>query len=518
MGERMQEAIKRYEDIQQKNLLGGGIKDIERQHERGKLTARERIDLLIDPGTFSELGSSVGTTGMRMDGRIPVAPCDGAVVGTAKVHGRPTMIYASDFTVLGGSTAAQHLMKYAQTLIMAAKWGIPQVNLLDSSGGRLGYSDVTSAGIDWHFRLQSLYSGVIPQITVLMGPCIAGGAYLPTLCDFLLMSRISANMWLGGPRQTEAATSEKFDRNVGGADYHMQFSGSVDTVGSDDAETIAQCRELMRYLPQNFREKVPDWERKDDPIREAKVLEDLVPDDFDQTYDMHEVIKALVDKGEFFEIKDEYAKNLITCFCRFDGEVVGLVANNPKYPGSILEVNACDKYYRFLQALDAYNIPLVNLVDTPPLVPGESEEASGLLRHIGKITDVYATATVPKISVVLREAYADAGSMIMGCPKSMGADLVYAWPIARFAVEASETDYRRVYGKGIEEDAYEAYLNRSREKVDAFDTGLTWTAQVVDEIIRPKDTRRKIIEALEVTRNKREKLPRRAKMHTSAPT
>jgi len=518
MGKRMEEAIKRYMDIQQKNLLGGGIEQIDRQHGRGKLTARERIDRLIDPGTFSELGSCVGTTGMRMDGRIPVAPCDGAVVGTAKVHGRPTMIYASDFTVLGGSTAAQHLVKYGQTLIMAAKWGIPMVNLLDSSGGRLGYSDVPTAGIDWHFRLQSLYSGVIPQITVLMGPCIAGGAYLPTLCDFLLMSRVSANMWLGGPRQTEAATSEKFDRSVGGADYHMQFSGSADTVGNDDEETIAQCRELIRYLPQNFREKVPDWTRNDDRGREVKALEDLVPDDFSQTYDMHAVIKALVDDGEYFEIKDEYAKNLITCFCRFDGEVVGLVANNPKFPGSILEVNSCDKYYRFLQALDAYNIPLVNLVDTPPLVPGESEEVRGLLRHIGKIVDVYATATVPKISVVLREAYADAGSMIMGVLKSMGADLVYAWPIARFAVEASEMDYRQVYGKGIEEDAYEAYLNRSREKVEAFEVGLTWTAQVVDEIILPKDTRKKIIEALEVTRHKREKLPRRAKMHTSPPT
>jgi len=518
MGKRMEEAIRRYEDIQQKNLLGGGIKDIERQHERGKLTARERIDQLIDPGTFSELGSCVGTTGVRIDGRIPVAPCDGAVVGTAKVHGRPIIIYASDFTVLGGSTATQHLMKYAQTLIMAANWGLPMVNLLDSSGGRLGYSDVITAGIEWHFRLQSHYSGLIPQITVLMGPCIAGGAYLPTLCDFLLMSRISANMWLGGPRQTQAATSEKFDRNVGGADYHMQLSGSADTVGKDDEETIAQCRELIRYLPQNFREKVPDWPRTDDPRREVKELEELVPDDFDQTYDMHDVIRVLVDGGEFYEIKDEYAKNLITCFCRFDGEVVGLVANNPKFPGSILEVNSCDKYYRFLQALDAYNIPLVNLVDTPPVVPGESEEAKGLLRHIGKVVDVYATATVPKISVVLREAYADAGSLIMGGLKSVGTDLTYAWPISRFAVEASSLDYRQIYGKGIEEDAYEAYLNRSREKVDAFDVGLSWTAQVVDEIILPRDTRKKIIEALEVTRNKRQALPRRAKMHTSPPT
>jgi len=518
MGKRMEEAIKRYKEIQEKNLLGGGIEHIERQHRRGKLTARERIEKLIDPGAFNELGSCVGTTGMRMDGRVPVAPCDGAVVGTAKVHGRLIMIYASDFTVLGGSTAAQHLMKYAQALIMAARWGIPMINLLDSSGGRLGYADVVSAGIDWHFRLESLYSGVVPQITVLMGPCIAGGAYLPTLCDFLLMSRVSANMWLGGPRQTQAATSEVFDREVGGADYHMQFSGSADMVGDDDEESIAQCRELIRYLPQNFRAKPPAWERNDDPNREVKVLEDIVPDDFDETYDMHDVIKALADDGEYLEIKDEYAKNLITCFCRFDGESVGLAANNPAYPGSILDVNSCDKYYRFLQVLDAYNIPLVNLVDTPPVVPGEAEEEKGLLRHIGKIVDVYATATVPKISVVLREAYADSGSMIMGALKSMGADLTYAWPIARFAVEASELDYGQVYGKGIEEDAYEAYLNRSREKVDVFDVGHTWTAQVIDEIILPRDTRKKIIEALAVTRDKREKLPRRAKIHTSPPT
>lgn len=518
MGQRMEEAIKRYRDIQQQNLLGGGVAEVERQHARNKLTARERIDRLIDPGTFRELGSFVNTTGVRMDGRRSVAPCDGAVVGTARVHGRTTMIYASDFTVLGGSTAIQHLMKYGETLIMAANWGIPQVNLLDSSGGRLGYMDVTMAGIDWQFRLQSLYSGVIPQITVLMGPCIAGGAYLPTLCDFLLMSRVSANMWLGGPRQTQAATSEKFDRNVGGADYHMQLSGSADTVGEDDAETIAQCRELLRYLPQNHREKVPDWERTDDPAREVKALEAIVPDDFDETYDMHDVIRALVDNGAYFEIKDEYAKNLITCFCRFNGEVVGVVANNPRVAGSILEVNSCDKYYRFLQVLDAYNIPLVNLVDTPPVVPGESEEARGLLRHIGKIVDVYATTTVPKISVVLREAYADAGGMVMGLPKGMGSDLVYAWPIARFAVEASTLDYRQVYGKGIEEDAYESYLNRSREKVDAFETGRSWTAQMIDEIILPGDTRKKIIEALEITRNKREKLPRRAKIHTSPPT
>jgi propionyl-CoA carboxylase beta chain len=518
MGKRMDEAIKRYEEIQQKNRLGGGLKHIERQHGRGKLTARERIEILIDPGSFNELGSFVGTTGKRIDGRVPQAPCDGAVVGTARVNGRLIMIHASDFTVLGGSIGAQHLIKFARPLEMAAQWGIPMVNLLDSSGGRLGYEDVAMAGIDWYFRRQSMYSGVIPQITVLMGPCIAGGAYLPTLCDFLFMSRVSANMWLGGPRQTMAATSEKLDRSIGGADYHMQLTGSCDVVGEDDEETIRKCRQLLCYLPQNFREKPPQWEKLDDPHRKVVDLADLIPDEFEKTYDMHDVISLLVDNGEYFEIKDEYAKNLITCFGRFNGDVVGLVANNPEYQGSILEIDSCDKYYRFLQVLDAYNIPLVNLVDTPPVVPGELEEARGLMRHMGKIVNAYATSTIPKISIVLREAYADAGSMVLGGLKSMGADLTYAWPIARFAVEASRLDYREVYGNSIEEDAYESYLNRSREKVDVFDAAHSWTAQVVDEIILPADTREKIIEALELTRNKHEKLPRRAKNHGTSPT
>lgn len=517
MAEKMDAAVKKYYEIQAKNLEGGGSKEMERQHSRGKLSARERIEALIDPGTFRELGSCVGATSVRIDGRVPEAPCDGAVVGTARVNGRLIMVHACDFTVLGGSIGSQHIMKFSRPIEMAAMWGIPYVILLDSSGGRLGYRDVPQAGIDWDFRLQSVYSGVIPQITVLLGPCIAGGAYVPALCDFLIIGRNSGNMWLGGPRQTQAATSEIIDRNVGGADYHMKFSGSCDLVGDTDKDSIEHCRHLLSYLPQNCNEAPPLWERNDDPEREAPILAEIVPDDYAKAYDMHKVIEQLVDSGDYLEIKDEYAKNLITCFCRFDGRVVGLAANNPMYPGSILEPDACDKYYRFLQALDAYNIPLVNLIDTPPVVPDESHEAKGLIRHMGKITDVYATATIPKISVVLREAYADAGSMIMGGLKSMGADLTYAWPIAQFAVEASQVDYRKVYGKGIEENAYDSYLGASREKVDVFETARTWTAQIIDEIILPKDTRRKIIEALEITQNKREQLPERAKNHTTPP-
>lgn len=518
MGERMNNAIQRLQEIHENNLIGGGIKHVERQHSRNKLMARERIDCLLDPGTFKEIGSCVNTTGHRMDGRKADAPCDGGIIGTGLVDGRKVAVYASDFTVIGGSLGVQHIQKCAELIIMAANWGIPMVWLLDSSGGRLGYQDVMMSHIDWYFCLISRYSGLIPQINVLMGPCIAGQAYAPTLCEFLLMSRETANLWLAGPRQAKAATSEQFDKEVGNADYHMVHSGTCDVVGANDRETIEKTRALLSYLPSNYREKPPVKETSDDPNREVSDLIKIVPDNFDEKYNMHEVIKLLVDDGEYYEIKDEYAKNIITCFCRMGGQVVGLVANNPIEPGSILEINSCDKYYRFLQVLNAYNIPLVNLVDTPPFVPGEDQESIGLLRHFGKILDVYSNATIPKISIILREAYSDAGSLIMGGTKAMGVDLCYAWPITRFAVEASEIDYRGVYGKGIEDDAYEGYLNRSREKVDVFDLGSTYTSQVIDEIINPKDTRKKIIEALTITNDKHEQLPKRAKMHGTPPT
>lgn len=518
MGKQMAEAILKLETIQKKNLLGGGEEHIERQHRRGKLTARERIACLIDPGSFQELGSCVNTTGKRIDGRETDAPCDGSVIGTARIDGRMIAIYASDFTVLGGSLGCQHGVKFIKLLEMAAKWGIPMVWLLDSSGGRLGYKDVPMAGIDWWFALQSRYSGWIPQINVLMGPCIAGQAYCPTLCDFLLMSRGTAHLWLGGPRMTQAATSEKIGDDIGGADYHMALSGTCDVVGDNDEETIQKARELIGFLPSNSSEKPPAKQFTGDIDREITELDHIIPDTYQKTYDMKEVIKRIVDDGIYYEIKEEYAKQLITVFCRFNGEAVGLVANNTMEKGSIYDINACDKYYRFLQVLDAYNIPLVNLVDTPPLVPGEDQESLGLLRHMGKILDVYATATIPKIAVVLREAYGDAGSLIMGIPKGMGSDICYAWPISRFSVEASGLDYRSIYGKGIEDDALEGYLNRAREKIDVFEAGRSWTAQMVDEIIAPRDTRNKIIEALSATSKKKEILPKKARQHGTSPT
>ncbi len=517
MNDRMNAAIQKLRDIQDKNLIGGGQQHIDRQHKRGKMTARERIDCLIDPGTFKELGSCVQTTGYRIDGRKSDAPCDGAIIGTAKVDGRLTAVYASDFTVLGGSLGTQHIQKCAQLINMAAQWGIPMVWLLDSSGGRLGYTDLPTAGVDWYFALISRYSGLIPQITALMGPCIAGQAYAPVLCDFLFMSRGTSNLWLGGPRMTEAATSEKISADVGGADYHMKYSGTCDVVGENDEDNIKKVRKLLTYLPANYREMPPLMPTSDSPEREVADLVEIVPDQFDQSYDMYQVIKEIVDDGKYFDIKETYAPNLITCFCHFNGQAVGLVACNRSRPGSILEIDSCDKYYKFLQVLDAYNLPLVCLVDTSAYVPGQEQEEIGLLRHIGKILDLYATSTIPKVSVVLREAYADAGSMIMGGSRGMGVDVCFSWPVARFAVQASTFNLKNELDMGLENDAYEGYLNRSREKIDVFEVAESWTAHVVDEIIEPKDTRKKIIEGLEIAKNKKETFLPRAKTHGTSP-
>ena len=243
------------------------------------------------------------------------------------------VVYASDFTVLGGSIGTQHGLKFVKMMEMAAAWGIPMIWLLDSSGGRLGYRDVPMAGIDWWFALESRYSGMIPQINVLLGPCIAGQAYCPTLCDFLLMSRGSAHLWLGGPRMTQAATSEKIGDDVGGADYHMVYTGTCDVVGENDQETLLKTRDLMGYLPSNWKERPPVRGTNDSPHREVGELCDLVPDDDDSPYDMHRVIETLADDGRYYEIKDEYAGQIITCFCHFNGEAVGIVACNPKSPG-----------------------------------------------------------------------------------------------------------------------------------------------------------------------------------------
>jgi methylmalonyl-CoA decarboxylase subunit alpha len=514
----MADAIEKLRRVHEANQLGGGQKWVDRQRSLDKLLARERIDILVDPGTFKEIGSAVNGTSMRIDGKSTYTPGDGAVTGYGQVHGREVAIYASDFTIQAGSIGQQHGLKFTKLWEYAGRFGLPMVWLLDSSGGRLGQDDIATAGVEWFFWYESQFSGAAPQITVLMGPCIAGQAYAPCLTDYLIMSRTSGYLWLGGPRMVQAATSEKMDDEVGSADYHMVHSGTCDLVGTDDRDSILKTRELLSYLPSNFKEKPPYKSTSDLPDREVPELADLVPAEISKPYDMHLVIKSIVDDGEFFEIKDAYARQIITGYCRFNGQVVGLVANNPEFPKSALECDACDKYYRFLEVLDAYNIPLVNLVDTPLGTPGEEEENRGLLRHGAKIIHLYANTTVPKISVILRQSYCDTGGIVFGGLKGMGVDMCFAWPIAIIGIETSEIKAEQLFDGGIEDNAHGRYLDISKERVDVFQVANTATSQVVDEIIFPSDTRRKIIEALKICEGKEEVTPQRAKQHGAPPT
>jgi len=509
MDQSIKEAKERLRKAREENLVGGGEKAIARQRSLGKLPARERIDLLYDSGTFSELGSLVKSTGVRIDGKVNITPCDGAIVGSGQVDSRPVAMYASDFTVQAGSMGGQHTQKFFSMTGWGGKWHIPIVWLIDSAGGRLGEYDIPRAGVNWFFWYESRWSGVVPQIHILMGPCVAGQAYAPCLCDILIMVRGSSNLWLGGPRLTSSATSEAMDEAVGSADYHLQFTGTADYVADNDEEAIDVAKKILSYLPPNYKEKPPVITPcGDDPLRDTDEIAEIIPGDTSTTYDMHKVIEVIVDNGEYLEMKDKYAARLITCFARINGHSVGIVANNPAEPGSLWERDACDKYYRFLSILDAYNVPLINLVDTPPEIPGEEEEALGMLRHGGKIIEVYATVTIPKISVILRRAYGDAGAIIMGVSKDMGADFCFALPNVEMAVEISDMNIHEMYkDAGVEEDAYESYLNGPRQKVNVFDVANTWSNNVIDEIIDPSEIRKKLSEAIEITDNKEETLP-----------
>lgn len=523
---KMQEALERLNATHAENMELGGADRIELQHSKGKLTARERIDLLVDPGTFQELGSSVRSTGTPMDGKVRKSPCDGLVMGTGRVNGRAIALVSCDFTVFGGAIGKQNGQKYSKLLVWAAKWGIPFIWILDSSGGRLNeFDEIPGAGVDFWFEYQSIMLGSVPQLQMLAGPCVAGQAYCPNLVDFLVMPKGTGFMWLGGPRMTRAATGEDMiskEEEMGGAEYHMKYSGSCDVVSENDADGIEHIKKLLSYIPQNNKEKAPFLDTGDDPNRRVEELRNILPEDINAAYDIHDVIENIVDKGTFYETKKNFAECLITGFCRFGGNVTGIVANNPAKPGSCVEPDPTDKYYKFLNFLDCYNIPLVNLVDTVPFTSGDEWERKGILRHHGKLLYTYSVATIPKISVILRRAYFDAGAFAMGCTHGMGTDLIFAWPTAEGAVEAAEPPVAAVFKDEIEEDAYEGYLKRPGEKLDAFGLATQFAAQTVDELIHPADTRIKIIEALKVTESKvtlgSEKLPPKRKAHGTAPT
>lgn len=497
--------------------LGGGEKRIEKQHEKGKYTARERIEMLVDEGSFEELDMFVlhRSTNFGLDKKKFYG--DGVVVGSATIDGRLVYIYAQDFTVLGGALGEMQARKICKVQDLALKVGAPCIGLNDSGGARIQEGVNALYGYGEIFERNILASGVIPQITGIFGPCAGGAVYSPALTDFNIMVRGTSYMFLTGPKVVKSVTGEDVSQEqLGGTDVHGSKSGvshfSVDT----EEEGLRLIRHLLSFLPSNNMEEPPIVECDDPVDRKEDLLNEIVPESPNQPYDMYEVIGAVVDHGEFLEVHADYARNIIVGFARFNGQSVGIVANQPKYLAGSLDCNASRKAARFVRFCDAFNIPIVTLVDVPGFLPGTGQEYNAVITHGAKLLYAYGEATVPKVTVTLRKAYG--GAYIVMGSKHLRADLNYAWPSAEIAVMGPAGAVEVVFAKEVAaaEDPARAALEKEQEYRDAFANPYTAASYgYLDDVIEPRNTRFRIIRALEQLRTKRENLP--AKKHDNLP-
>lgn len=485
----------------------GSEKLLAKLRTRGNLTARERIQQFFDQDTFVEHGifGESQIKGLGMEDYY--TPADGVIAGFGLVNGRRVCAYATDYSVLAGSSGEGHQIKIADITKLAGAAGVPIVGFIDSSGARLQEAAPCLKGYFETFWLQSNYSGAIPQITVVCGGCAAGQAYSPLLTDFIIMTRSEGtSMWLGGPRATAALTQEDISA-IGGADYHMKFSGSCHYAAEDDKEAIEFVKKLLSYLPSNWQEKPPQVETNDNPRRREERLLDVLPDDPRRTYDMHDVIELIVDQGEFLEIMGGYAKSAIVGFARFDGYACGIYAGNPAYMAGCLEPDSCDKVSRFITFCDCFNIPLVYLVDTPAITVGDDWERSGVIRHATKLLHTTNCATVPRVCVLVRKAYG--GTLPIFCAKPQAADFVYVWPTGEYAPMGADGAIAIIYDRHIKElpTTEERLAFAEKKKKEYFDqyvdpiktaSNLRWG--FFDDIIDPRKTRETIINALQLGR------------------
>ena len=498
-------------------IMGGGEKGIEKQHKAGKLTARERIDLLLDPGSFFEVNLLVKhqCTEFGMEKRD--IPADGVVTGYGRVDGRTVFVFAQDFTVLGGSLGKMHARKICDLMDMAAKAGAPFIALCDSAGARVQEGVDALSGYGQIFYRNSIYSGVIPQISAIMGTCAGGAVYSPALTDFTFMVDKTSFMFITGPAVIKSVTGEEVSmEDLGGAKVHNVTSGVADFFMGNDEECLANIRELLGYLPSNNLEDPPVLDTDDDPKRMDEELLYIVPDDPKKAYDMRDVISRIVDSENFLEVKKYYAENIITCFARLNGQAIGIIANQPKVFSGALNVNCSDKASRFIRFCDAFNIPIVNLVDVPGYMPGVEQEYTGIIRHGAKMLYAYSEATVPKITVVTRKAYG--GSYLAMCSKDLGADQVFAWPTAEIAVMGPEGAVGVVFRKEIKaaDDPKELRKEKIQEYKDKFaNPYYAASKQHIDCVIDPRETRPRLINALQMLSGKRQKLP--PKKHSNIP-
>ena len=507
----MGELTEQLHERRDKAVLGGGEEKIAKQHERGKLTARERIDLLVDAGSFREMGihGRPHFAQRAMDGVD--APADGVVTGWGDIDGRACCIAAYDFTVMAGSMGMTGELKVGRLREMALSKRMPFIWLLDSAGARIQEATGSLfAGSGQLFREEVEMSGVVPMVAAMMGPCAAGTAYIPALSDFVPMVSGQGAMALAGPHLTKAVTGEDISmEELGGAKVHCRKSGVGDLEVADDEECIEAIKKYLSYFPLNCDEKPPVLEPKDLDERMSEKLMEIVPESSRKPYDMYDVIAEIVDDGEWFDIKPRFARTLITCFARFGGRPVGIVANQPKHLAGILDNDSADKAARFINLCDAFNIPLVFLQDVPGFMVGAKVEHAGIIRHGAKMLYAVSRATVPKVTVVIRKAYG-AGYYVM-CGKAYEPDLIVAWPDAEISVMGAEGAVEIIGRSAIEaaddpEATREAMLNAVREQIDPY---IAAGNAVIDDIIDPRETRPTIISALRMAKNKQVDKPRK---------
>ncbi|MBU0512765.1 MAG: acyl-CoA carboxylase subunit beta [Chloroflexi bacterium] len=496
---------------------GGGDQRIAAQHAKGKLTARERILALLDEGSFQEIDSY--WTHRHQDFGLDEKrfPGDSVVIGYGKMDGRMVCVYSQDFTVLGGSFSEVQGQKVAKLLDLAMDSGVPVIGLMDSVGARIQEGVYSLAAFSELFYRNTQASGVIPQISVMLGPCAGGSVYSPGLTDFVIMTQDKSYMFITGPAVIKAVTGEDVDfETLGGAQVHNTISGVSHFSAKDEEDALAITRRLISYLPLNNAEPAPAIPPEDDPWRMDRRLDEIVPADPSQSYDMTQVIEMVFDQGSFFQVHQQFAPNALVGFARLHGQVVGVVANQPLQTAGVLDIDASDKIARFIRFCDAFNIPLITLVDTPGFMPGVKQEYGGIIRHGAKIVYAYSEATVPKIAIITRKAYG--GAYIVMSSKYIRTDMVFAWPTAEVAVLGADGAVNIIYAKELKnaDDSAERKAKLVDEFTEKFSSPyLTAASGHIDDILVPSETRPRLIAALELLRDKRVNTP--TKKHGNIP-
>jgi acetyl-CoA carboxylase carboxyltransferase component len=507
----MSNKIDQLRKLRNASQLGGGEDKLKAHRAKGRLTARERLDLLLDPGSFREVDAFVTNSSIGIGMARQKLLTDGVVTGWGTIDGRLVYVFSQDFTIMGGSLGSAHASKIAKIQDMALKNGAPVIGLNDSGGARIQEGLASLVGYSEIFLRNTLSSGVVPQISAIMGPCAGGAVYSPALTDFIFMVKNTSHMFVTGPDVVKAVTHEDVSfEDLGGAMIHNGKSGVAHFATDSEGDCLYMIRMLMSYLPSNNTEDAPFTKTKDDPLRTDAKLDTLVPDSPNKPYDMKEVITSVVDEGRFFEVQEHFAANLIVGFARLGGQSVGILANQPAVLAGVLDINASAKGARFVRFCDCFNIPLITFEDVPGFLPGVGQEHGGIIRHGAKLLYAYCEATVPKINIVTRKAYG--GAYCVLSPRATRGDLALAWPSSELAVMGADGAVNILYRRDINgaSDPAAAKAERVREYTDEFANPYVAASRgFIDDVIEPRETRPRLINALQMLKNKRDSNPPR---------